>query len=103
MPQKIQPIGLVGSREAISAPTIGKASESTPASTAKPGPGLSPGSPFRQRPDTLVVDELLYGHYLRVTGTDHPGDQEVTASMDCDSECVIKEVILGPRKADSFL
>jgi Sulfotransferase domain len=45
-----------------------------------------------------VVDELLYGHYLRVTGTDHPGDQEVTASMDCDSECVIKEVILGPRE-----
>src|ERR687883_192922 len=28
---------------------------------------------FRQRPDTLVVDEPLYGHYLRVTSADHPG------------------------------
>src|SRR5215207_2594907 len=51
---------------------------------------------FRQRPDTLVVDEPLYGHYLRVTDADHPGDEEVMASMDCDSECVIKEIILGP-------
>src|SRR5919112_2520965 len=38
-------MGLVGNREAMSAPTIGNASESTPVSTAKPGPGLSPGSP----------------------------------------------------------
>jgi hypothetical protein len=30
MPQNIQPIGLVGSREAISAPTAGYASDSTP-------------------------------------------------------------------------
>src|SRR5215203_1499154 len=45
MPQKSQPMGLVGSREAISAPTIGNASESNPVSTAKPGPGLSPGTP----------------------------------------------------------
>src|SRR5215213_3792212 len=43
MPQKIQPMGLEGRREAISAPTVGKASESTPVSTAKAGPGLSPG------------------------------------------------------------
>src|SRR5215208_1508378 len=45
MPQKIQPMGLVGSREAISAPTIGNASESNPVSRAKPGPGLCPGRP----------------------------------------------------------
>src|SRR5829696_3972540 len=45
MPQKIQPMGLAGSREAISAPTVGNASESTPVSTAKPGPGLAPGVP----------------------------------------------------------
>src|SRR5215204_1429909 len=45
MPQKSQPMGLVGSREAISAPTIGNASESNPVSTAKPRPGLSPGTP----------------------------------------------------------
>src|ERR687883_792368 len=51
---------------------------------------------FRQRPDTLVVDEPLYGHYLRVTSADHPGDEEVMASMDCCGERVIMEVILGP-------
>src|SRR5215218_86275 len=44
-PQKIQPIGLVGSREAISAPTVGYASESTPVSTARPGPSLNCLSP----------------------------------------------------------
>src|ERR671912_1250992 len=40
MPQKIQPVGLAGRREAISAPTVGNASESTPVSTAKLGPSL---------------------------------------------------------------
>src|SRR5215210_6531480 len=46
MPQKIQPMGLVGSREAMGAPTVGNASESTPVSTAKAGLGLSPGTPW---------------------------------------------------------
>ena len=27
---------------------------------------------FAQRPDTAVVDEPLYAHYLRVSGADHP-------------------------------
>jgi hypothetical protein len=45
MPQNIQPMGLVGSREAISAPTVANASESTPVSTAKANPGLSPATP----------------------------------------------------------
>src|SRR5215211_1467786 len=35
-------MGLVGSREAISAPTVGYASDSTPVSTAIVGPSLSP-------------------------------------------------------------
>lgn len=51
---------------------------------------------FRQRPDTVVVDEPLYGHYLKVTGADHPGEKEVMAAMDCDGERVVREVILGP-------
>src|SRR5215204_7282466 len=38
--QKIQPIGLVGRREAISAPTVGYVSDSTPNSTAIVGPSL---------------------------------------------------------------
>src|SRR5829696_3490211 len=38
-------MGLVGRREAMSAPTVGDASESTPVSRAKAGPSLCPGRP----------------------------------------------------------
>ncbi len=31
------------------------------------------------RPDTFVCDEPLYAHYLRETGLDHPGADEVIA------------------------
>lgn len=51
---------------------------------------------FRQRPDTLVLDEPLYGHYLKVTRADHPGDDEVLAAMDTDGGRVVREVLLGP-------
>lgn len=51
---------------------------------------------FRQRPDTLVVDEPLYGHYLKVSRAGHPGDEEVLAAMDTDGERVVRETILGP-------
>ncbi len=51
---------------------------------------------FRQRADTTVVDEPLYGHYLRVTGRDHPGAAEVMEAMDTDGERVVRETILGP-------
>lgn len=51
---------------------------------------------FRQRSDTVVVDEPLYGHYLSVTGVDHPGDDEVMQTMDCHGGRVVRETILGP-------
>ena len=51
---------------------------------------------FRQRPDTVVVDEPLYGHYLKVTRAEHPGDDEVLAAMDTDGGQVVWEVLLGP-------
>ncbi len=51
---------------------------------------------FAQRNDTRVVDEPLYGHYLRVSGAPHPGAAEVMAHMCTDAETVIREVILGP-------
>ncbi len=50
---------------------------------------------FAQRADTRVVDEPLYGHYLRVSGADHPGRDEVLAAQDGDGERVVREVILG--------
>jgi hypothetical protein len=51
---------------------------------------------FAQRDDTRVVDEPLYGHYLRVSDAVHPGAEEVMAAMDTDGERVIRNVILGP-------
>ena len=48
---------------------------------------------FAQLPELRVVDEPLYGHYLRVTGADHPGGQEVMDSMDCDGSVVINDLM----------
>ena len=39
---------------------------------------------FENRPDTDVVDEPLYGHFLAATGIDHPGRDEVLAEMSTD-------------------
>ena len=50
---------------------------------------------FAQRVDTRVVDEPAYGHYLRVTGVEHPGGDEVLSTMDCDGDRVVREVVLG--------
>ena len=51
---------------------------------------------FRQRSDTQVVDEPLYGHYLRVTGAAHPGAGEVLETMATDGERVVSDTLLGP-------
>lgn len=51
---------------------------------------------FLQRRDTRGVDEPLYAHYLRVSGAEHPGREEVLAAQDSDGERVVREVILGP-------
>lgn len=50
---------------------------------------------FAQRSDTRVVDEPLYGHYLRVSGVAHPGAEEVMAAMETDGRRVVREVLLG--------
>ncbi len=50
---------------------------------------------FAQRADTRVVDEPLYAHYLRRSGVDHPGRDEVLAAQDSDGERVVRDVILG--------
>ncbi len=53
---------------------------------------------FAQRADTRVVDEPLYGFYLRATDADrtHPGADEVLATMETDANKVITNTILGP-------
>ena len=47
---------------------------------------------FAQRPNTRVIDEPLYGHYLRVTGAPHPGREDVTAQMNCDGNDVLRAI-----------
>ena len=51
---------------------------------------------FAQREDTTAVDEPLYAHYLRVTGRDHPGREQVLAAQDPNGEVVFRDVVLGP-------
>ncbi len=48
---------------------------------------------FARRGDVRVVDEPLYGHYLRVSGADHPGRAEVMAAMNCDGASVMRELL----------
>ena len=58
---------------------------------------------FAQRDDIEVVDEPLYGHYLRVSGATHPGREEVIAALNCDGSKVVQELTdrqdrLRPRR-----
>jgi hypothetical protein len=50
---------------------------------------------WENRPDTVVVDEPLYAHYLQATGLDHPGRDEVIAAGETDWRAVVAG-LLGP-------
>lgn len=54
---------------------------------------------FAQRSDTSCVDEPLYAHYLRVSGADHPGREEVLRAQQNDGERVVREVLMAPHDA----
>lgn len=47
---------------------------------------------FAQRDDTKVVDEPLYAHYLKVTGFEHPGREEVLSSQENEGRKVIEQI-----------
>ena len=51
---------------------------------------------WENRPDTVVVDEPLYGHYLKATGIDHPGREAVIAAMECDWRAVTATLLAPP-------
>lgn len=56
---------------------------------------------FENREDAAVVDEPLYGHYLKATGLEHPGGEEIMASQDCDWRAVAEQLCRGlPAGAD---
>jgi len=50
---------------------------------------------FGQRPDTTILDEPLYGHYLYRSGAVHPGREEVLTSREVDPEEAIYTHMLG--------
>ena len=52
---------------------------------------------FAQRPDTRVVDEPLYAHYLthQRSEAEHPGREELLGSQEQDGEKVVRQVIFG--------
>jgi hypothetical protein len=54
---------------------------------------------FENRPDTVVVDEPLYGYYLAETGIEHPGRDEILASMPSRWPVVVTELTSGPLPA----
>jgi len=56
---------------------------------------------FAQRTDIRVVDEPLYGHYLRVTGANHPGRDEILAAMNCDGYDVMRGLLAEQSQKDS--
>ncbi len=48
---------------------------------------------FAQNDGIRVVDEPLYGHYLRVSNADHPGREDVIAAMNCDGDAVMRDLL----------
>ena len=53
---------------------------------------------FAELDGVRVVDEPLYGHYLRVSGADHPGRDDVIAAMNCDGDAVMADLLSQQRR-----
>ena len=51
---------------------------------------------FAERSDTAVVDEPLYGHYLKLTRAPQPHRDELLCVLNQDGDAVIRDVILSP-------
>jgi hypothetical protein len=50
---------------------------------------------WENRPDTVVIDEPFYAHYLLATGLEHPGREEVIAKHESDWRRVV-DALLAP-------
>ena len=48
---------------------------------------------FAQRKDTVVIDEPLYGHYLKVTGAQHPGREEILREISSNGDEIMKSIM----------
>lgn len=49
---------------------------------------------FGELADVRIVDEPLYGHYLRVSGAQHPGRDDVMTAMNCNGDAVMASLLL---------
>ncbi|MEM6524082.1 MAG: sulfotransferase family protein [Bacteroidota bacterium] len=58
---------------------------------------------FSQRADFDVVDEPLYGHYLSLTHADHPGREEILATMNTNGLVILKDLLQPGSKPYLFL
>lgn len=47
---------------------------------------------FAQRPDTKVMDEPFYAFYLKKTGANHPGREEILRTMEADPDKVFHQI-----------
>ena len=56
---------------------------------------------FAQRTDTVVFDEPLYAHFLKVSGAKHPAREQVLQDLENDGNKVVQEVIL--QKSEKLL
>lgn len=54
---------------------------------------------WENRPDTVVVDEPLYGFYLDRSGVAHPGRDEIMQSMPRDWREVVDQICSAPLPA----
>ncbi len=57
---------------------------------------------FAQREDIEVVDEPLYAHFLRLSGREDPGREDVLRSMNQDGNAVMRD-LCGRRDKRLFL
>ena len=58
---------------------------------------------WENRPDTVVVDEPLYAHYLAATGLEHPARAQILAAGSSDWRASVAELILtGGAGADVY-
>lgn len=58
---------------------------------------------FARRADTRVVDEPFYGHYLRQTGLDHPGREDVLAAQPHNAEEIQAHLLAGTDRPILFV
>jgi len=56
---------------------------------------------FAELPGVRVIDEPLYGHYLRVSGANHPGRREIMSAMNCDGNTVMQDLLLQQNEDQS--